>query len=70
MYDSNTNTIHLFKLSLITFLHEFKHSLLKAKGKRQTETRARGYSISLFYQASERHYNRAVRKGLIFHEKP
>jgi len=70
MYNPSNNTIHLFKLSLITFLHEFKHALLKAKGKKQSEIQARGYSISLFYKASERHYNRAVRKGLIFHEKP
>lgn len=68
-YEPSSKTIHLFKLSLITFLHEFKHSLQLQKQKENSEIIARGYSISLFYLASPRHYERAVKKGLIFHEK-
>lgn len=69
-YNMIDNSINLNdKLSLITLLHEFKHFLQIANNKPNSEDIARGYSISLFYLASEKHFNRAIRKGLIFHQK-
>lgn len=58
------------KLSLITFLHEFKHFLQIIQHKPNSENIARSYSLSLFYQASPRHFKRALEKGLILHQKP
>jgi hypothetical protein len=57
------------KLSLITFLHEFKHFLQHERHAHNSEEIARAWSISLFYLASEKHFNRALRKGLIIHQK-
>lgn len=56
------------KLSLITFLHEFKHFLQHYFNKTNSENIARGYSLSAFYQASPKHFKRALEKGLILHQ--
>ena len=70
-YNSEENSINLNKkLSLITFLHEFKHFLQIITHKENSEEIARGYSISLFYKSSPRHFERALRKGFIIHQKP
>ena len=71
-YDKKTYSIYLNhdKLSLITFLHEFKHFLQHHFNKPNNEKIARGYSISLFYIASPRHFKKALQKGLILHQKP
>ena len=69
-YNHNSNIIVLNdKLSLITYLHEFKHALQTLKHKKNSENIARSYSLSLFYNASPRHFRRAIRKGLILHQK-
>ena len=65
-YNTLNRTIYLKKLSLLTFLHEFKHSIQHQKGLNNNEEIARGYSCSLFYLASPFHYNRAIEKGIIF----
>ena len=57
------------KVSLITFLHEFKHFLQTQRNKENSEEIARGWSISLFFQASPKHFFRALNKGLILHQK-
>ena len=62
------NKIILPKFSLVTLLHEFKHHLQHCKGKRNTEEAARGWSISLFYQASQKAYERAVKKGILLYK--
>jgi len=57
----------MFKPSMVTFLHEFKHGLQDMTGKKNSEVIARGWSLSVFAQASPRHYNRAVARGLLFY---
>lgn len=67
-YSPIDNIIVLPKYSLVTLLHEFKHALQHHKNKINNEEVARGWSISLFYLSSEKAYNNAVRKGLLFYE--
>lgn len=70
-YNLNTNKIYIDNnLSLITLLHEFKHFLQHINNKTNNEEIARGYSISLFYLCSPKHFINAVKKGLIIHQKP
>jgi len=64
-YRPPINQIGLPKFSLVTFLHEFKHMLQHKKHNPQSEIVARGWSLSVFKQASPRHYERAKRKGLL-----
>ena len=66
-YSPINNTIYLNKLSLMTFLHEFKHSIQQQKGRKNNEDIARGWSISLFAVSSPKHYERAVEKGILFY---
>ena len=69
-YNQRENIIALSKkVSLITFLHEFKHFLQYLNNKPNNEEIARGYSLSLFYKASPKCFNIALRKGLILHQK-
>lgn len=69
-YDLMTNTIYLSnKLSLVTLLHEFKHGLQHLKHLQNSENIARGWSISLFSLASKKHFERAINKNLIIHQK-
>lgn len=56
------------KLSLVTYLHEFKHQLQHKKERANNEEIARGWSISVFYRATPTLYENAVKKGLIIHE--
>lgn len=80
----NNKIVFNEKLSLVTFLHEFKHFLRHRvdrivptaqnilemfAGISKEEEIARGWSISLFYKASEKHFRRALEKGLIIHQK-
>tara|TARA_Y100000310_G_scaffold345029_1_gene461276 strand:- start:235 stop:660 length:426 start_codon:yes stop_codon:yes gene_type:complete len=68
-YNQIENTINLNeRLSLITYLHEFKHFLQHHFNKTNNEEIARGYSLSLFFNASPQHFKRALRKGLILHQ--
>ena len=64
-YNHVLNQIEMPKFSLVTFLHEFKHMLQHKKHKPQSEVVARGWSLSVFKQASPKHYRRAVRKNLL-----
>jgi len=76
-YEPLLNRIILSRCSIVTLLHEFKHALdfqkqkhvnlnrsfLEAIGKiKRSEDKARGWSVSLFAQASPKHYQRAVEK--------
>jgi hypothetical protein len=65
MYNLVNDTISLPKYSVVTFLHEFKHMMQHKKNKQNTENIARGWSVSLFYRASPKHYRIAKRKGLL-----
>lgn len=67
-YDLDSDTISLPKYSLVTFLHEFKHMLQCKQSKPNNEEVARGWSLSLFYQASPKAYETARRKGLLLFE--
>jgi len=60
--------IYLPKFSLVTLFHEFKHHMQEMKNKPNTENIARGWSVSLFYQASPEHYENAVRKKLLIYQ--
>lgn len=66
-YNIAEKTIYLNKLSLMTFLHEFKHSIQAQKNRTNNEDIARGWSISLFKRASLKHYNRAKEKGILLY---
>jgi hypothetical protein len=65
-YRLSDRQISLNKLSLVTFLHEFKHGLQHQRGLQNNENIARGWSVSLFKLSSLRHYDRAVARGLLF----
>lgn len=66
-----TNTIFINdeKLSLISYLHEFKHLLQFQKNKPNSEKIACGWSLSLYYLATPKLFNKALEKGLIIHQK-
>jgi len=64
-YNFVINRIALPKFSIVTFLHEFKHMLQHKKHKINSEVIARGWSLSVFRQASPKHYELAKRKGLL-----
>lgn len=66
-YSPAEKSIYMNKLSMVTFLHEYKHSLQHQKGKENNEAVARGWSVSLFATASSRHYQKAVEKGILFY---
>jgi hypothetical protein len=66
-YNLLNKTISLNKkLSMVTFLHEFKHSLQHQTHKPNNEDIARGWSCSLFYNATPKLYEKSVNKGLLF----
>lgn len=65
VYDITDDIIKMPKYSVVTFLHEFKHMIQHKKDKPNNEEIARGWSISLFYRASPKHYRIAKRKGLL-----
>lgn len=70
MYNPIKDKIILFKkVSLVTYLHEFKHYLQLKKGKRNNENIARAWSLSLFYLADKKAFKRAVEKGLVLHQQ-
>lgn len=64
-YSVVENKIYMSKISVVTLLHEFKHAIQFQKHKTNTEKAARGWSVSLFYLASPKHYQKAVEKGLL-----
>ncbi len=69
-YNPHTKTIVLnSKLSLITLLHEFKHALQHLNNRTNSENIARGWSLSVYYKATPRLFERAVNKGLIIHQR-
>jgi len=69
VYDQLTNVIHLEKTSLVTYLHEFYHQFVHTTGVANTEEKARGWSLSVYYLATPKLFARAVEKGLILHQK-
>lgn len=62
------NKIILNKTSLVTFLHEFAHYKFIKKNEGNSEEKARGWSISLFYLATPILCKSAIEKGLILHQ--
>lgn len=70
-YERETNTIHLYKkISLITFLHEFRHAMQAITDvDRQVavESDAAGWSHSLYYLADPDRYMRSKARGLFYH---
>ena len=65
-YDTINNTIYLTNLSIISFLHEFKHSIQFNKKETNNEKLARGWSLSLFKQACPITFKKAVKEGKVF----
>jgi len=64
-YDPLERKIYLYKVSLMTFLHEVAHMLLG-----QSERKARLWSHKVFYLAFPRLYLKNVREGKFFHVLP
>lgn len=63
------NKIFLFKpkkLSLVTFLHEFKHALDHATKKKTTESKADKWSLAIYCQVVPKMFQKAVNEGKIF----
>lgn len=68
-----TGRIELPKISLISFLHEYRHHMQIAGNKqhyRDKEDDARGWSISLFAQALPDMFDRAWQNGRIWYLPP
>lgn len=65
-------TIFMFKISLITLLHEFRHQMQYQIGdlislyNNDVEEDARAWSCSLYYQTDPKRYAKAVGKGLLY----
>ncbi len=66
-YSINDRVIHLPRVSLVTFLHEFSHALFNQKNRKNTEPQARSWSLELFKKASPKSYDRAVEKGILLY---
>jgi hypothetical protein len=64
-YVSSERRIYLYKISLMTFLHEVAHMLLGP-----SERKARLWSHKVFYLAFPELYMRNVREGKFFHTFP
>jgi len=64
-YDRVTKRIYLYKISLMTFLHEIGHMLLG-----RSERKARMWSHKVFYQAFPELYLKNIREGRFFHVIP
>jgi hypothetical protein len=64
-YTPNTHSIKIYKRSLVTCLHEFRHAYQFATTGQCSEVDAFYWSHSLFYCASERLYNNALEKGIM-----
>lgn len=69
-YNAESNIIVLPKFSITTLAHEFRHALqyqkpIPVRSIDQAEEDARGWSVSLIYQANPAFYERAKRKGLL-----
>jgi len=60
-YDSNSNTIYLYRFSLMTFLHEFAHAL----GYNQND--AVIWSHKVFKEAMPVLYQKSLQRGLFIH---
>lgn len=67
-YNMQLNVIALNKTSLVTYLHEFCHYMSIKLNKHNSEEKARGWSISLFYLATPNLCLKAIADGLIMHE--
>ena len=68
-FDTKRNRIELYKteeLSLVTFLHEFKHALDHARKKKITETSANNWSLAIYAQIAPKMFTKAVLEGKIF----
>jgi len=64
-YNPLERKIYLYKVSLMTFLHEVAHMLLG-----HSEKKARLWSHKVFYLAFPRLYLKNVREGKFFHVLP
>lgn len=59
--------IRINKCSLVTFLHEFAHYKFIFEENNNSEEKARGWSLSLYYLAAPKLFKNAVKKDLIIH---
>ncbi len=64
-YDRVARKIYLYKISLMTLLHEIGHVLLG-----RSERKARMWSHKVFYQAFPELYLKNIREGRFFHVIP
>ena len=62
-----SNHIELPHYSVVTLLHEFRHHHQHQKHRKDTEAIARGWSLSLFYQAAPKHFKNAREKEFLFY---
>jgi hypothetical protein len=68
-YQPMTRIMVLNKPSLVTFLHEYKHHLNNMTQQDNTEESARGFSHSLYFQATPKLFENAVLKGLLVFQR-
>lgn len=64
-YDMLNNRIFLTNLSIISFLHEFKHCIQDNNKQINTEKIARGWSLSVFKQAVPKMFKKSVSEGKV-----
>jgi hypothetical protein len=69
-YNSDTRHIRIYKLSLTTLLHEYRHHMqnvmnIHNESIEEREEDARAWSCSLFYIASPEKFENAMRKGIL-----
>ena len=67
-YNKDLDLITLNTPSLITYLHEFCHSLRVKTNKLNAEEIARGWSISLYYLAAPKLCIKSIKEGKIIHQ--
>lgn len=62
-YLPGRNQIVLDKVSLVSYLHEFAHHILHARGLPQNESYPRAFSLGLFFRAAPRMFESARQAG-------
>lgn len=65
-YCVKTKKIHLYKISIVTFLHEFAHALQYQQKGYSDEEFPRAYSVNIFAVASPNLFWKAVENKKIF----
>ena len=66
-YMPGRNQIVLDKISIVSYLHEFGHHILNARGLPQNETYPRAFSLGLFYRAAPRMFETARQAGRLLY---